>query len=150
MNYKTISSYLSARIKTIDPEFSEHLDAFNEENISSSKINKVFFISPPSMVGSYINQNLTSDIINFHVSLYFKGFRDPRQAIDLGFDIANKFRLTCMNPVNLATLAGTYPQTKVLKSNITCEPFDTNDNIVKYKLDFEMKTFYGTRDNFTN
>lgn len=144
--YDYISKYLSARLLEVDKEFKEHLDGFNFENIPSSKFNKSYFISPPTLNGTSINQGLTDDRINLTVRLFLKGFRDPKSAVSQGFDIANKFRLRSMRPEFLKVLTTAQKNIKHVIASVEIEDVNTNDNLVVCKIDFVIRAFYGTND----
>ena len=135
MSLSQIRTYFSNRLLEVDSDFREHPDGFNRDNISSTNFDKSYFIFPGNL-GSVTFDQITDDSMIWRVELFFKGYRDPQEAIDNAIDVANLFRLQCVK--REFCLTGENIK-NVLLNSMTVNPVDTNDNLIIIELQFAVR-----------
>ena len=139
MSLSGIRTYLKTRINTVDSDFKEHKDAFNDENIGRSKFNKAYHITYGGLDSGELKDLITDDIMNMTVKLFFKGFRDTQNALDDAMDKANTIRLDIVNRTNYVNQTNIK---NVYLSNMTPESLDSNDNHIVITLNFIVRLAY--------
>jgi hypothetical protein len=144
MSFKNIRTFFESRLNETDSEFQRLETPFNIEDPGLNAFNKRFHIFYHALSGSVANQNATQDTVNAVVTLYFDGLRADVEALDNSFDLANVFRLACMNKKNLVN-------EKFLKkfvcTGMNATPLDTNENAIKITLAFSISMIFGTQAN---
>jgi hypothetical protein len=137
-----IRTFLKARIAEVDSSFKEHKDGFNNANIPGTNFNRAYHIIYTAPDNIVTDGCLLDDNINAEVRLYFRGFRDPQQAIDNGMDTAWELKQKASHP-SLMPLTNIK---KVSVVSITPDPVDTNDNSIIVTLDFRFRVIYSTTE----
>jgi hypothetical protein len=130
---KDIRPYFRSALTSL--RYREWTDGFNFENIPSNVLNNTFHISTPSGArrGAYsqTSQEIEQDVV---VRVFFKGFRNPAQAIDRSMeayqDILEKClgadRLGCsiknvyLNTMQILPLAQTNDNSVILEVTFSC------------------------------
>lgn len=137
MNISDLRTYFINRIQAEDSDFREHTDGFNRDNIPSTLLNKTFHIEFGNFSGEGLVDQVTKDVQEVNVFLYFKGFRDPKATIDTGMDTGNNIRLGAIKFENIA--ASLIPEMKkVILNSMSPSPIDTNDNSIIITLSFSV------------
>lgn len=140
MSFKPIRTYLSDRLTSLDSDYHEHTDAFNEDNIGDLNFDKAYHIFYGDVATTSANQNTTNDVVNATVSIFSQGHRDPIEALDNAMDFANQYRIECLKPKYI------YSQQfiKQVKSvSIKAEPLQSNDNAIVVRLQFSISIMFG-------
>lgn len=140
MSFKPIRTYLTDRLLEVDPDFEVYDSAFANDFIGDNNFNKRFHIFYGPIATTVANQNTTNDDATAVVTLYFRGYRDSNEALDEAMDIANKYRINCLRPLNL--LNQTHIK-RVLCTSIAPEQMPENDQQFKISLTFSIQTIFG-------
>ncbi len=134
-----VRTYLKAQLIATNSDFREWRDGFNRDNIPKSVFNKSFFISYSNSSNNLTSGQMVDDNISATVELFFKGFRDPQEAIDVAMDLAHLFKLRASDPCNF-----TSGIKHVVGNSITPEPVVSNDNSIIITLDFSLRMIFST------
>lgn len=127
-------SYISARILEIDSDFEEWEDGFNKDNIPSSLMDKSFFIEyaleTPTQENTFI-----IDTTSATLTLFFKGFRNIKEALDSSMDLADTIRINVLSKAKIAT--GNY--LNIINLSLVPSPIDeSNDNSIAIEMTFNL------------
>jgi len=116
--------------------YSEWTDGFNSENIPSTILDGTYFLNIGSISASAANQATHEFDYPLEIRLFFKGYRDPREAIDaavsqsdniIGGFLTESVRLT--QEIRDITL-----------TSLNFEPLDaSNDNSIIVVFNFSFK-----------
>ena len=143
MSLKLIRTYLEDRLQEIDPAFERVEKPFDTEEAGKNNFDRRFHIFYADISGSVANQNTTLDTINGTVVLYFDGGRDDQTKLDVALDVANAFRMRCMNP---KLLKNEKFIKRFVANSVIASPLDSNDNQIKITLKFSISAMFGTND----
>lgn len=143
MSFSTIRPYFQERMFAVDVELREWEDAFNIENIPSSILDKSWHLDFSNF--SY-NTGGAHTCLSFEVplnlSVFFKGYRNPVEAIDTALVFADAIVKECMNPVhrlNQISIKNILPNGINLK-----DLSDSNDNTVILEIKFICEVIINT------
>ena len=134
MSFSTIKPYFQEALSAVHPDLKEWEDAFNLDNIPSSVLDKSWHIRlQPS---SYVRAAHTSLLFRAPVtlSICFKGYRNPKEAVDTALEFADAIIKECTNPVRRLN----QPKIKNVLPGIVDvrEMGTTNDNVCVLELSF--------------
>ncbi len=140
MSIKNIRSFIEARLKEVDSDYTEHSDAFNVDNIGELNLDKAFHVFYADMSNVSVDQATSTDEVNVTVSLLTKTDRYAQEFLDEAFDKAIKFKMYCINPTKI--VGQTFIK-KVRFSSMRAEPLDGNDNASIIKVNLRFTVMYG-------
>lgn len=139
MSFSRLRPYFKERLVTVDPELAEWEDAFNEENIPATVIDKAYHLAfGPGLAGS-LNQDCLPFTWNVTLNIYLKGYSTPKDAVDTALSTSEAILKECLKHSNrLADSAVNAARIVNVKStSIVLAPLATsNDNIVKLTMGF--------------
>lgn len=128
-----VRPYFRTRINLLS--YTEWEDGFADDNIPDNILDNSYHIIHGTIVPR--SRGNTDLVFNVPISVkaYFKGFRDPSAAIDLGLAGAEGIISSVVNPVNYST---GIKNVEFISLNV--DPFDevTNDNVVKATISFNV------------
>lgn len=129
MSLQAIRPYITARLSSLG--YVEHIDPFNDENIPSTLLDNGFHQLILDITGADRTQVSQGLEVAVQVKCFFKGFRDPNEALTQSIINAESI-------ISEVTLFGNYstyspPITSVLLDSVAFEPYslESNDNIVQ-------------------
>lgn len=137
MSVTFIKPYVVSKLSGLG--YTEWSDAFGEDNLPSTLIDKSFHYRVVSLDGRGINQETIEFNLLFEIKLYFKGFNDPGSALDLSLADSQTIISELLNIADLDTA-----QIKGLFfDSMTLDPLDDalNDNIIVASIRFNAKVF---------
>lgn len=145
MSLSQVRQYFRNRITEVDSDLVEWDEAFNDANIPESLLPNRYHIAMSSISTSAPNDVFLEDAFQVDVKLFKKGFRSNGiSAHDDLLDLADCLRQNCAQPLKLQltnNLRGCEPNTILL------EPIeDSNDNIIKITVGFNVRTFFKLTD----
>jgi len=134
-----VRKYIADSITSVDSDFRQHRDAFNDENIASTNINKSFHIaySIPSIAS---DQATFNNSVTAEIKFFFKGQRDTIETFDNAMDTVSQISMKLASLTNIAAFRSTdmLPiQTCVPVSQVP-EQLNNNDNSLIITLSLEM------------
>lgn len=139
MSLQAIRPYITERI--IGLGYTEHVDPFNDENIPSSLLDNGFHQMMLDINGTDRTQVSQGLDVAVQVKCFFKGFRNPEEALTQSIINAESI-------ISDVTLFGNYsgyspPITSVLLDSLTFEPYslESNDNIVQAVFVFRFVVY---------
>lgn len=139
MSLQAVRPYLTDRLSALG--YTEHVDPFNDENIPSTLLDNGFHQMILSIDGADRAQNAQGLDVSVQVKLFFKGFRDPAEALTQSI-------INAEGIITGVTLFGNYsnyspPITSVLLDSISFEPYsiDSNDNVVMAVFVFRFSVY---------
>ena len=136
MSISQVRTYFKSRLSETDSDFREWTDGFNRENIPNNIYDKAYHIAYGSLASSALSDNFIEDNLSVSIQLFFKGYRDPAQAIDDALDKAHNFRLRCVSFPNATT--GDDIKNVILTTMIPDFP-ESNDNMIIIDLEFVVR-----------
>lgn len=135
MSFVNQLPYFRARLKARHPELEEWRDAFNVENIPSTKLNKAYHLEvlPASYVGSA--HGCLGYRAQVRVRVFVKGHDKPAEAVDKAMIYADTITTECCKSTNRLT----QPFLKnILPISVDVKSLDTsNDNVAILDMTFE-------------
>ena len=141
MSFENLKPYFQNRMIVAIPESNEWEDAFNIENIPSSILDKSWHIE----FGPFVYVGTAHTCLSFdcpvRLSIFLKGYRNPKEAIDNALVYANTvITEVCkpLNRLNQATIKNILPNTVDVR-----ELNQSNDNAVVLELSFDCKVILG-------
>jgi hypothetical protein len=138
MTFSTLRPYFEQRMLAVDAELKEWEDGFNIDNIPSSILDKSWHIQFNPF--SY-NTGGAHTCLSFNcpvtLNVFFKGYRNPKEAIDTALIFADAIIKECTKPVQRLN----QPKIKnVLPSLVSVRELDTtNDNAAVLELQFNCE-----------
>lgn len=138
MSFSTLRPYFQERMLAVDTELREWEDAFNIENIPSSILDKSWHIQfLPFSYNTGGAQTCLSFDCPVTLSVFFKGYRNPREAVDTALIFADAIMKECTKPVQRLN----QPMIKnVLPSLVNVRELDTtNDNAAILEIQFNCE-----------
>lgn len=117
--------------------FKEWKDGFNRDNIPKSVLDKSYFMT--YSINTVENGTQMEDNINIEIECFFKGYRNPQDAIDNAMETVNSIRLEILNPVSIAS----FLEVNILgidSVSQTPEPLNAyNDNSIIITAEFNLR-----------
>lgn len=140
MSLTDVRPYFTNRLTALG--FTEWDDAFQDDNIPSTILDRAFFQTLIGVTGettTALDVELTATV---EVRCFFKGYREPVLALNEAIDRSEKVIKSCVNTLNQA---GTGIKGVYLNS-LGLEPInlDGNDNVVKAVLVFDVRVYLCT------
>lgn len=133
-SFITLRQYFVDRMAAVDPDLKEWDDAFNIENIPSSVLDKSWHIT----FGTFNYTGSAHTCLNFDcpvtLSVMFKGYRAPKEAIDTALTFADSIVKECTKPVqrlNQPSIKNVLPGIVNIR-----ELGASNDNVVVLEIQF--------------
>ena len=139
MSISQVRTYFRNRLAETDPDLSEWTDGFNIENIPNTITDKTYHIFLGTLASQELNDLTTDDQLAVSINVFFEGYQDVQETLDVGYDLMHQFRLNSINPCN--SMVGDNIKNVVLES-ITPNPVDTNDNMIRFSLDFNVRLVF--------
>ena len=140
MSLTHIRPYFTNRLMSLG--FTEWDDAFHDDNIPSTIMDRAFFQTLVGVVGETTTSLDVELVATVEIRCFFKGFRNPVSALNDAIDRSQEVIKTCVNTLNQSgtDIKGVYFQTLGL------EPLnlDANDNVVKAVLVFDARVYLCT------
>lgn len=140
-----IRSFLTTRLNETQTGWRPYKKPFNDDQVGENQFEKSFHIEYLPSTLSVINQTTTQDDIAVRVDLYFKAKRESTDEIDKAVDLANKYRMNCSHPRHLRSVEFIK---RVVATDMTPTPMNTNDERFKISLTFSIRTVFGIGTNF--
>jgi hypothetical protein len=136
MSWENVFSYFSQKLESVG--CSEWVVPFDEENIPSSLIDKSFIQSVVNITGDNMTNQALETIISHEVRIFYKGFRDPRNAEKEALAKASEAVKACVSHV---AQGGDFKG--VYFTDLSLEPLsdDINDNVVVAIIRFDVRMF---------
>ncbi len=138
MSFTSLKPYFRARMKALN--FAEHTDAFNVDNIPSTKIDKAFHIEllPASYQGTaHVALAFKAQV---RIKAYAKGYKTPAEAVDKCQEWADSIVKECCKSTN--RLTQTTGLKNVLPTSVDTQALNqTNDNVAYLELTFDATIF---------
>ena len=144
MSLSQIRGYFNTQILATKPTYQEWLDAFNVENIPRPIIDRTYHIEIGTDSSTQGDVSI-EDEVTVSVSIFKQAFNSPVTARDDLLDIAHCIRLALIKPLNVEAykVANSGDIDTVTSSSITAiEIDDSNDNIVKAELIFNVRLYF--------
>jgi len=145
MKISKVRDYTIQQVLGVDSDFKEWTDGFNSENIPSTLFNKAFhiFYTIPSIVDG---QSYITNSVSLTLKLFFKGYRDPAEAIDTAMDTASDIvaAMKSIHNVQLYRSTDDLPIQNVVPLSQIAEPLENNDNNVIITMEFDMNIIQTT------
>lgn len=139
MSLQAIRPYITERLSTLG--YVEHIDPFNDENIPSTLLDNGFHQLILDISGADRTQVSQGMEVAVQVKCFFKGFRDPNEALTQSIINAESI-------ISEVTLFGNYstyspPITSVSLDSVVFEPYseESNDNIVQAVFVFRFVVY---------
>lgn len=142
MSFATIRPYFQDRMATVDQELREWEDGFSIDNIPSTILDKSWHLDFQPF--SY-NTGGAHTCLSFQcpvtLNVVFKGYRNPKEAIDTALEFADSIIKECTKPV----LRLNQPKIKnVLPGLVNIRELGaTNDNVAVLELQFSCEVIIG-------
>lgn len=136
MSFSEIKPYFRARLKTVGG-LSEWVDAFNEDNIPANKLDRGWHLLFEQGAAVSHTQPCLTYSVPVALSVYFKGFNKPANAIDMALEKLDAILKEVLKHSNRLT----QPSIKnVLSTSWELNPIaDDNDNTVKLTMRFDVQ-----------
>jgi len=135
MSFALVRPYFRARCKVVG--LTEHVDAFNNDNIPSTIIDKAFHLGAPGGSSRKLNQNDHEFDIDFEFSVYFKGYRNPSEGLDRAIETIETLVKEIEKPSNRL---GTCLKNVVTQSINFESLADSNDNAIRARISCNIVT----------
>lgn len=137
MSFVTLRAYFEARMQAVDPELREWEDAFNIENIPSNVLDKAWHLEFGAFTYSGTAHLCMSFNCPVRLRVFLKGYRNPKEAVDLGVILSDAIVKEACKPSNRLT----QPSIKnVLPSVINVQALtESNDNVALLDLTFNCE-----------
>ena len=134
---KTIRPFFQAAIQAVDPDFREHLDGFNVENIGNSELDYAWHVQTQASAIRSFNQNCLSFQVPVILRAWVKGFRDPIGAVDFGLEKLEAIVKECVRHSRRLN----QPFIKnVVPTSFSVDPLSiTNDNAAQLTISFNLE-----------
>lgn len=137
MSLTQVKEYFSAQLNSLG--LREWEDAFGEDNLPSTAIDRSYHQRVASIIGTGINQETIEYLIIHEIKLYFKAFQDTDGGVDAALTESENVVVKCLNLPDYtgAGLKG------VLLDSIDISPFDIvgNDNVIVSTIQFNVRLF---------
>lgn len=142
MSFVDLRTYFESAMGQVDPDFREWEDAFNIENIPSSILDKSWHIQfgpfSYNAGGAHTCLSFSCPVV---LNVFFKGYRNPKEAIDTALVFADAIVRECTKPVlrlNQPRIKNVLPSLGSVRELAT-----TNDNAAVLELQFTCEVLVG-------
>ncbi|MBL0233173.1 MAG: hypothetical protein IPQ08_05870 [Chitinophagaceae bacterium] len=139
MSLQAVRPYITSRLESLG--YTEHIDPFNDENIPANLLDNGFHQLMLQINGADKNQAAQGLDVPVQVKCFFKGFRDPNEALTQSIINAEAI----IADVTLLNNYSSYspPITSVLLDSVSFEPYsnESNDNIVQAVFVFRFVVY---------
>ena len=126
--------FIKARLLEENSAFKQWGDGFNRDNIPRTIFDKAYFIRLSNPSNNVTENGYIDDNIEAELELFFKGFRDPQEAIDKALDVAYNIKRRSSNPCHWDTTIK-----YVSIDSIVAEPIESNDNSIIIRLVYSFR-----------
>lgn len=134
-----VRTFIENQIKAVDKKLKAHDDAFNNENISSTKLISTYHIvyTIPSITRIDSVQDST---VSATVTFFFREGKSTVSAFDNGMNKVNEIAHKCQSYLSLQEFRTTddFPIQLVESTSIIPEPLENNDNVIKITLGLDL------------
>jgi hypothetical protein len=139
MSMQAVRPYISKYVTQVG--FTEWEDPFNDENIASNILDGAFHQVITSAENVDINNVSHGFDVTSQITVFFKGFREPKAALDQSIVKTEELIVALCDPANFK--ANTLPITSVFIDSVRFEPYDveSNDNVIKAILMCRMRVY---------
>jgi hypothetical protein len=138
MSFTEVRSYFRARCKAVG--LTEHTDAFNNNNIPSTVIDKSFHLGAPAGSSRKLNQNDHEFDIGMELVVYFKGYRNPSEGLDRSIEVIETLVKEIEKPSNRLGVC----LKNVVVQSVNWEALaDSNDNSIRARVSCNVITSLG-------
>ena len=143
MSLSKIRAYFNNQIKAVDSDFKPHNDAFNDENLPATSIDKSYHLTY-EISSSALGQQMVEQVIGVSIKFYFKGYLDTIVMFDDAMNLVNTISNNAMSKDAIYAFRSTdnYPLQLVEMLSMTPEQFDKNDNSMTVDVEFNANIFY--------
>lgn len=137
MSFINLRPYFEERMLAVDLEFNEWEDAFNIENIPSTRLDKAWHFE----LGAFTYSGTAHTCLSFNcpvrLRVFVKGYRNPKEAVDLGTILSDAIVKEACKPSNRLN----QPYIKnVLPSVINIQALTgSNDNVALLDMTFNCE-----------
>lgn len=135
MSFVDIRTYFRNQLLAVDPDFREHKDGFNSENIGKNIFNKSFHIIMANPSNIVTDNCRVEDNISVTASLFFKGGKTSKiqASLDEALDIGHNYKLKASNIKDFPSVIK-----RVVGNSVVPSPLDTNDNSIIITVEFTV------------
>lgn len=143
MGLVDVRPYFRARLNSLG--YKEWSDGFNFDNIPENIIDKAYHIDDFEVTFESLNQTDLELDVSVTTRLFFKGFRNVKEALDICNERLDAILVEVLKPTN--RLTGTLGLRNVLLSSIKKEPVDvSNDNTIRVAIVWSVQVNLCTMD----
>lgn len=136
MSLAAVRPYFSQHISALG--FTEWTEPFGQENIPSTLIDKTFHQRTTGVASGSTNYTAVEFLVSQEIRLFFKGFKEPVNAVNEAMISAETVIIDLLNPSKFND------EVKAVRlSSLEIEPFDEglNDNIVLAVIEFDVVVY---------
>lgn len=135
--FADLRPYFEARMKAVNPDLRQWPDGFNTDNIPSQIVDKAWHVQfgPSNYTGTA--HTCLHFVCPVRVWVAFKGYREPKKAVDTALKFADAIVsevCTPANRLNQATIKNVLPNLIDIR-----ELAQGNDNVVVLELTFDCE-----------
>lgn len=137
MSISLIKPYFTQQLNTLG--LTEWTDAFGEDNLPSTVVDRSYHQRVVTVSGTSINQETLEYLVNHELKIYFKSFNDTDLGVDNALIESESVIVKCCNLPDYSTagLKG------VFLDSMDVSPFDNevNDNLMVATIQFSVRIF---------
>lgn len=137
MSISLIKPYFTQQLNTLG--LTEWTDAFGEDNLPSTVVDRSYHQRVVTVSGTSINQETLEYLVNHELKIYFKSFNDTDLGVDNALIESESVIVKCCNLPEYSTagLKG------VFLDSMDVSPFDNevNDNLMVATIQFSVRIF---------
>lgn len=137
MSISLIKPYFTQQLNALG--LTEWTDAFGEDNLPSTVVDRSYHQRVVNVSGTSINQETLEYLVNHELKIYFKSFNDTDLGVDNALIESESVIVKCCNLPDYSTagLKG------VFLDSMDVSPFDNevNDNLMVATIQFSVRIF---------
>lgn len=137
MSISLIKPYFTQQLNALG--LTEWTDAFGEDNLPSTVVDRSYHQRVVTVSGTSINQETLEYLVNHELKIYFKSFNDTDLGVDNALIESESVIVKCCNLPEYSTagLKG------VFLDSMDVSPFDNevNDNLMVATIQFSVRIF---------
>ena len=137
MSISLIKPYFTQQLNALG--LTEWTDAFGEDNLPSTVVDRSYHQRVVTVSGTSINQETLEYLVNHELKIYFKSFNDTDLGVDNALIESESVIVKCCNLPDYSTagLKG------VFLDSMDVSPFDNevNDNLMVATIQFSVRIF---------
>lgn len=137
MSISLIKPYFTQQLNALG--LTEWTDAFGEDNLPSTVVDRSYHQRVVTVSGTSINQETLEYLVNHELKIYFKSFNDTDLGVDNALIESESVIVKCCNLPEYSTagLKG------VFLDSMDVSPFDNevNDNLMVATIQFSVRVF---------